>query len=173
MSNVILGIIGVVLFIGLAVASAVILGTDFSNASGDAKAAGLAAGGAQIVMAYNSYIAKEGEYPANYTPEALMPRYLKASPVNPTNSANAWNSIKVDGTLGFPAHVYIAGISTDASAGTNICRSLAEQSRQTLPATGNPRYANMAQLPTPVGCFQPTANFGSLRADRVYAYVKV
>lgn len=63
MSNVLIGVIGVILFIGLALAGALFLGERFSNASNDAEAARVISEGAQINRAFELYQLNEGHMP--------------------------------------------------------------------------------------------------------------
>jgi hypothetical protein len=173
MSNVIIGIIGVILFIGLAIAGGSILGSDFMTATSDGKAAALMAGGAQHVMAYHAFVTKEGVLPEGGSGLALMPRYLKSVPVNPTNPDFAFNGLDAAGNIGVPSVVAVAGIGTDAVDAERVCRAIATQVGQPLPASGNPRYASLAQLPGTAGCMQPSVNFGALLSNHAYAYVKM
>ena len=63
MSNVLIGVIGVILFIGLALAGALFLGPRFSNSKTDSEAARLMTAGSQISKAYELYRLQEGVYP--------------------------------------------------------------------------------------------------------------
>ena len=63
MSNVLLGVIGVILFIGLALAGALLLGERFTDSKNEAEAARYMSEGAQIAQAYELYRLNEGRYP--------------------------------------------------------------------------------------------------------------
>ena len=63
MSNVLIGIIGVILFIGLALAGALFLGDRFSSSRTQAEAARYMTEGSQISKAYEMYRINEGAYP--------------------------------------------------------------------------------------------------------------
>ena len=63
MSNVLIGIIGVILFIGLALAGALFLGGRFSNTGNDAEAARMMSEGSQISHAFELYELGEGRMP--------------------------------------------------------------------------------------------------------------
>ncbi len=83
MSNVLIGIIGVILFIGLALAGALILGDDFKTANSGTRAAAILSQGRQIQHALSMYYIKTGS-PLPYTISGartttsdLMPRFLK------------------------------------------------------------------------------------------------
>lgn len=63
MSNVLIGIIGVILFIGMAIAGVVYFGASFMGAKTDAEAARFISEGAQIAQAYELFAIQEGRYP--------------------------------------------------------------------------------------------------------------
>lgn len=63
MSNVLIGIIGVILFIGLALAGALFLGDRFSSSRTQGEAARYMSEGSQISKAYEMYRINEGAYP--------------------------------------------------------------------------------------------------------------
>jgi type II secretory pathway pseudopilin PulG len=94
MSNVLIGIIGVILFIGLALAGALFLGPRFQQSTANAKAATIVQALQQIQSAENLYRTVEGKtIPSGSSGEALLATlrsgsYLKARPVNPF-AANA------------------------------------------------------------------------------------
>lgn len=83
MSNVLIGIIGVILFIGLALAGALILGDDFRTASSASKASAVVAQMQQMAAAINMYEVKTGQTFTLQDPVILVPRFLKSLPVNP------------------------------------------------------------------------------------------
>lgn len=88
-SNVLIGIIGVILFIGLALAGALILGDDFRGASAESKAAAIASLMQQSAQAVNMYQLKTGRILPSSAAEnyaaVIGPRFLKTSPLNPVN----------------------------------------------------------------------------------------
>jgi hypothetical protein len=63
MSNVLIGIIAVVLFIGLALSGAMYFGDRFSDATHDARAAQYVNEGHQIARAFELYGVNEGKFP--------------------------------------------------------------------------------------------------------------
>ncbi len=69
MSNVLIGIIGVILFIGLALAGALFLGDRFKDANVDSKAARYISEGGQISKAYELYALNEGRFPDGLRPD--------------------------------------------------------------------------------------------------------
>lgn len=86
MSNVLIGIIGVILFIGLALAGALFLGPRFQEATTNSDASAVMAGIHQVAMAAEMYRLQEGAstlIPAN---DAALTTsgYLKTRPSNTT-----------------------------------------------------------------------------------------
>ena len=83
MSNVLIGIIGVILFIGLALAGALFLGPRFQDATVNSKAASLQQAMSQLSQAANMYEVQEGrrlrasDYATN-TQKLIDGRYLKS-----------------------------------------------------------------------------------------------
>jgi hypothetical protein len=90
MSNVLIGIIGVILFIGLALAGALILGDDFKSASNSSQAAALMAQMKQAADAADMRKLKLGvAWTPSTTTEFLVPRFLKTAAINTTPYARA------------------------------------------------------------------------------------
>jgi hypothetical protein len=108
MSNVLIGIIGVILFIGLALAGALFLGDRFSNSRTQGEAARYMSEGSQISKAYEMYRINEGAYPTGLKSDGTAydstqnkarlvelkeKGYLKSIPVGSTSanpSDGAW-----------------------------------------------------------------------------------
>lgn len=84
MSNVIIGIIGVILFIGMAVAGAVYLGPQFRDSRIDAEAIGYLNQSSQISKAVESYSSDRGRLPieAGREPVEILvaEKYMKYAP---------------------------------------------------------------------------------------------
>jgi len=91
MSNVLIGIIGVILFIGLALAGALFLGPRFQEASNNAKAAAVVQSMDQFTKAVNMYQTMEGTpMPAVGAASVFTlanKGYLKSVIVSPFNGA--------------------------------------------------------------------------------------
>ena len=130
MSNVLIGIIGVILFIGLALAGALILGDDFRTASASSKASAATAQLQQLAAAINMYQLKTGrvmtalDYRDNGT-TLLMPRFLKSMPINP-----AGGGLQAQDTAGYnntanPIFILAADLPRVAASRT-ICQAAAE-----------------------------------------------
>jgi hypothetical protein len=88
MSNVLIGIIGVILFIGLALAGALFLGRAFSDAGSTSEAAGISTKMKQTADAVQLYRLTTGETEiASDSPSFLVPEYLKNLPENTVEGA--------------------------------------------------------------------------------------
>ena len=90
MSNVLIGIIGVILFIGLALAGALFLGPRFQDATANSKAASLMTQLKQVSDAAELWRVDTGN---RYVPVVntafLQPGYLKSAPRNPVSGADS------------------------------------------------------------------------------------
>ena len=95
MSNVLIGIIGVILFIGLALAGALFLGPRFQESTNNSRASAAVQAVSQVASAANMYRVQEGTAPTAVgaagdasTATTLMGRgYLKSVPSNPSGTA--------------------------------------------------------------------------------------
>ena len=168
MSNVLIGIIGVILFIGLALAGALILGDDFRSSSNDTKAAAVISQLHQMSNAVDMYEMKTGtQFQAGAALSSLMPRFLKSIPNDPTGTSSfaVWSDTGLGG--GAPAGMIVLPMSRNAEA---VCLAIVQQ------ASGLTTYvqaSSVPQLPTqPVGCFRATANVNSFVNQTFYAYVR-
>jgi hypothetical protein len=146
MSNVLIGIIGVILFIGLALAGALILGDDFKTANSAAKAAALMSQLKQAADAATMYRLKtgKGQVPSIET-NFLVSRYLRTAAINPTPMTTTapaayWyqpqfnNNLYLDGFREpLLAGKYIIGAIGPASEkrSRDICQTIAETYGQT------------------------------------------
>lgn len=129
MSNVLIGIIGVILFIGLAVAGALFLGDRFLGTKTDSEAARFIAEGAQIANAYELFTIQEGRYPdaqgdATTSPsdakieQLVATGYLKDIPVGGLVTPGNNNTWYIDEQRG----AALTFIGTDSGA-QNVCRA--------------------------------------------------
>jgi hypothetical protein len=145
MSNVLIGIIGVILFIGLALAGALFLGERFTNSRNQSEAARFVSEGSQISKAYEMFRINEGAYPtgvdpsgADYDPvpdqarlvELKSKGYLKSIPkgvISGTNAANgAWY---VDAS---------AGAAYSLIGSTDSAKSICKEARKQIGLSGEP-----------------------------------
>jgi hypothetical protein len=130
MSNVLIGIIGVILFIGLALAGALFLGPKFQSASNDSKAAAVMQGLQQTVNAYEMRRLNEGAVISadkgnDVTQMLIDGGYLKSSFRNPLNRSIGIIAVDDGGTQS--ASKPIASIVMTLEAGSNttardVCR---------------------------------------------------
>jgi hypothetical protein len=132
MSNVLIGIIGVILFIGLALAGALILGDDFKSSKSSTQAAKAVSDMQQIAAAYNMRRLKLGttmsaaDYSTNVA--ALVPRFLRIAPTVPYGGG-IYTTPDINGNgAALPIHHVQARIGTigDESA-RNICKEIEAQ----------------------------------------------
>jgi hypothetical protein len=180
MSNVLIGIIGVILFIGLALAGALFLGPRFQAATNDSKAAAMIQAVSQITHARSLWTLENGA-PYASTPNALAPQYLKSMPTNVTGTA-LHNFIFVnsngDTFNGADQKVLIVGIDAGSGmAGDNetvrsICLAAAKQAGQDV-SGGIPTSATIASIPGQVGCWKPSQNIGGINSVFYYIFQKV
>jgi hypothetical protein len=172
MSNVLIGIIGVILFIGLALAGALILGSDFTTATSSSKAATVSQQLTQISAAINMYQLKTGQTalatPANSNGAFLMPRFLKSYPVNPTNG-NPYNINDASANVGGgPVRMVITSIGAQADArARDVCQAIEEQATQgAFDGTPKADFGATVTSRASVGCFLYNNGF-------YYAYISV
>ena len=85
-----IGIIGVILFIGLALAGALILGDDFRSATNETQGAAAVNQLQQVKAAFDMWKLKTGQSSINNQNTAfLVPRFLKSQAINPTKGGRA------------------------------------------------------------------------------------
>lgn len=167
MSNVLIGIIGVILFIGLALAGALILGDDFKTASSSSQAAAIVSQLQQTQSAVEMWRLKTGRrIVMTQDTSFLVPRFLKTPALNPSSYKNAgvpyWNGVffnnDIDangdnegmGQIAGWAQI-IVGPSTDAKA-RSTCLAIEEgQGRSSIVDT---RYPS-----APIGCALPQGQY--------------
>jgi len=117
MSNVLIGIIGVILFIGLALAGALFLGPRFQEATINSKAATEMAQVTQYANAVALFQLQEGEKYTNDKKARLVPAYLKVVPT----STSGTNYAGYDEDNQF-AYMLLGGVDLDQSR--RICESI-------------------------------------------------
>jgi hypothetical protein len=179
LSNVLIGIIGVILFIGLALAGALILGEDFRDSQNDSKAAAASQQLAQAAEAVTMNNIKKGTsiLPgrlANGDPRTaeLVPRFLKNVPVNPTSSSSPAWLLAADGSLTVGNAAYV--IFDLGPTALPICDSINRQANgiDTPTTAGAITSTHMTRN---VGCMITSTTNGSiglLPGDHV-AYIKI
>jgi len=175
MSNVLIGIIGVILFIGLALAGALFLGPRFQEATLNSKASAMMGAIGQASHAANLYRLQTGnDVPGNAVGDAPVVAalvnggYLKAVPV--TNEYGV--GYRADDGAVAPTRptLTVNGIA-DTPEGRKLCSVIARQSGMTLDADGN---APSTDTPTGVGgCFRIKSAWGSLPVGFMIAYQRI
>lgn len=133
MTNVLVGIVGVLLFIGLALAGAFFLGPRFQQAKQDSRAMSLTQMASQIVVAMEIKRNDDGTpMPARQSMTVLAQRaYLKALPSNPYLGEGGWPfralySHDLHSSLYYADVVFLSiGHGEDTPA---VCRSINRQS---------------------------------------------
>ena len=142
MSNVLIGIIGVILFIGLALAGALFLGPRFQESSASSKASAMMSMLKQTADAANMANVTEGKPVLTNDSIVLTPGYLKSEIKNPTPIAQQQPSnyilkIRMDENIGpnpdnrggtSPARyaVGVVGVGNDP-VGRSVCQKIADQ----------------------------------------------
>jgi len=188
MSNVLIGIIGVILFIGLALAGALFLGPRFQESTNNAKAAAVAQSVSQIAHAANLFAVSEGRSYVSSTnentgvDELISGKYIKSRPTNPVTSRNGvqYGGIVLSGTGVFAGRGEWAvmplsdGEAGEDSDGVRVCRAIAQQNGQAVPADGSaPRAASPQDLGRNVGCMRASALWGVIAPDRLIAFARI
>lgn len=161
MSNVLIGIIGVILFIGLALAGALILGDDFKTASSSSQAAAVVSQLQQTQSAIEMWRLKTGQRTVmTQDTSFLVPRFLKAPATNATSFGSStttgyWRGVflnnDLDNNINDESKSAVAGWAmaiigpVDDAKARDTCLAIEEgQGRSSIP---NQRYPT-----NPVGC---------------------
>lgn len=149
MSNVLIGIIGVILFIGLALAGALFLGPRFQEATINSKTAAVEQSLSQVTHAANLYRVQEGTdlLASNYSSNVQTLKdagYLKTVVGSPLNGSAIFTVDASGGGAAVPInHAYLAlGPSTDTVARA-ICIQIERQ----------------AGSPDPVAAMEPVTTY--------------
>ena len=182
MSNVLIGIIGVILFIGLALAGALFLGPRFQQSTNNSKASASVQAVSQVGNAANMANVQNGTtYQAaatNLDGSATSLNgtgFLKSVPTNPTGGG-AITLVTTAGAATGDAAYAVMPLTTNGAA---ICAAIAKQSGMgtafvTTDANGNDAVVSQASLPAnPSGCIQASAAIGSLAKDGYYAFARI
>lgn len=151
MSNVLIGIIGVILFIGLALAGALFLGPRFQEATHNSKASAAVQAAKQVGDAISLYELSTGTtFVPGTAVSTLAPDYLKTVPRDPSGT-NVPNVVTSSGV-----RIVELGL---APATSEICKSV-NRTMGIDPATtgypvenGVPWVMNIASLKGTSGCY--------------------
>jgi len=171
MSNVLIGIIGVILFIGLALAGALILGDDFGTASNSAKAATAVSNLNQVAQAAGMYQLKTGTAYSQNPIEGLAPRFLKVTALKPVTE---FGIIDFRGQNGFPAGAGNPAYSAGMGAGTTpknmaICNEINQIVGIPAESDGGPPFAS--SVTRDMGCFRIRGSYGEISSNGGYLVI--
>ena len=161
MANVLIGIIGVILFIGLALAAVLFLGPQFQQATNNSKGSAAVQVTAQVAQAANLAYEQTGTQmtaAADVTAQLVTPGYLKVVPTNPVVAANVPQMMTTAGVVATGnANVAVLNIGTN----DQICTQVGIQTGQL--ATSATAPASGTSFPTaPVsGCIKAATGAGA------------
>jgi hypothetical protein len=156
MSNVLIGIIGVILFIGLALAGALFLGPRFQEAQNSSKASAAVQNMSQISNAVQMWQVDRGErFPAGPADDLVSKGFMKSLPANSIPNGGLFDTRTKEGTYTGNAAYVISGLTNDAQT-QKIC---AEINRQTMGSSAIPTTAGPT---TDTQCFYNTEAWGGL-----------
>lgn len=178
MSNVLIGIIGVILFVGLALASALFLGPRFQ----DSRSTSVGAATVQAVSQVGSAAALHnvegnGLLEAGVEPEALrIASYLRSVPTNPSGGDDIIILGK-EGEASGVEGVFVVGRLPDELGG-ELCSAIVKQTKKAddrISTGGYPVVEVVDDIPTgPTGCFQMgSGNINALEAEGFYAFARI
>jgi hypothetical protein len=171
MSNVLIGIIGVILFIGLALAGALILGDDFRSSTSESKAAAAIAQVQQASNAITMFNLKTGAPYSQGTLGGLVPRFLKTVPINPVDAGYAVDTRDASGNQTGPAVMAAMGFPLTAR-NKDICLAAARGTG--MPMTSDTTVPTYSGIPThQAGCYQPSVNFGGINTSMYVVYSRI
>jgi hypothetical protein len=168
-SNVLIGIIGVILFIGLALAGALFLGPRFQESSNSSKAAASIQAVSQLAAAGNLYRIQEGRDYDSWSPTGLVGTYLKSAPSNPTSidaPAPDYADAGGDRTSNVVARMAVMRVSGNA---TEICDTIA---KQTGMAVANKAPVSSTWPTASVGCFIASGRIGVVDPGLAVAFAR-
>ena len=158
MSNVLIGIIGVILFIGLALAGALFLGPRFQESTNNSKASAAVQAVSQVANAANMRATQEGITFLGSEPidvALVNTQYLKSIPSNPTN-AGGQIFVDTDGAGAGPKRaIGVVMRLADENGGKAICEAIRRQTGSLASGqswTPAPQAFTLANMTTPAGC---------------------
>jgi hypothetical protein len=159
-SNVLIGIIGVILFIGLALAGALFLGPRFQEATQNSKTASISQAMSQMAKGAQMYRLNEGEpFPAGSPTVLVNKGYLKSIPTNPLGNENFFDFRTASGTYTGNAAYALAGMNMGDSTHVAVCKAINKQSGIANPGDAPPTAdAPIGQQ----GCFIISNSWGGL-----------
>jgi len=175
-----IGIIGIVVVIGLAIAGAVYFGDQFQQSRTKSRAAAAVAATSQVAHAATLAYTTDGvqlNAAADVTAQLVTPGYLSSIPTNPVVPANAPRLMTAAGAVASGAAqvaVMDLGAGAAGSATDLACAQIANQTGQSPDATTSPTATNFATLSSVSGCFRANTGSGAgLTVGNHYAYTKI
>ena len=131
MSNVLIGIIGVILFIGLALAGALFLGPRFQESANNSKAAAIVQHMQQLTSAMNMYEVNEGKPLVavdynNGVSTMVSSGYVKSILRNPI-STERYHAVDATGLGSSLATKYVYSNIGNSEVAVNICKAIERQ----------------------------------------------
>ncbi len=163
MSNVLIGIIGVILFIGLALAGALFLGSRFQESTNNSKASSIVQAVAQVSSAVNMRDVMTGTRMNPSGPPAdvdllVSEGYLRSIPTNAGRSGTR------------PVLMMAAGSGNDAAPASHVvmgigdservCEAIARQTN--TPAPSSEVFVEAASMPGVSGCIRASNSNGAM-----------
>lgn len=172
MSNVLIGIIGVILFIGLALAGALFLGDRFTQTRNTSMGAATIQAVDQVGNAINLYNVDGGaRMQAGTSASILAPSFLKTLPGNPTGGGAHQILTANAAASGDDARLVVMKL---AGASLEVCKAISRQTtggQDTVGLNGIVEANSAAEMPKgPTGCFFVKTAFGALDANGYYAF---
>ncbi len=162
MTNVLIGIIGVILFIGLALAGAIFLGPKFQDAKVNSQAMSLTQMSSQVTMALSLRRGEAGvPFVARDSVTVLAgDKYLKVTPLNPYIGEGGWPfRVLYSGDVRsnmFYADIVFVSLGHALDSG-EVCRSINRQivGRTDIPQLPKESGSDVSSMLTQLsGCFQ-------------------
>lgn len=175
MSNVLIGIIGVILFIGLALAGSVILGEDFMTARSSSKATVLTSQMQQLSMGISTLAYRRGIIiPSNsrtdFAQQLVDHGAIKSIPQNPINNSPYYPADETGNYSSRPIRIIWTPMGSDEEA-REICHEIEEQAGSEDPNASieTPMYMGYKYRAQPLlGCFMNRS-----RSNEYTAYIGV
>lgn len=181
MSNVLIGIVSVIIFIGLSLAGAIFFGDQVKKLTNDSRATAVIQVASQMANAINLHNVQEGEsYPTPliYNTQMLVDNnYLKILPVSPVKGGSVMFTIAEMGlsaefgtvnSVAKPAILVLAPLGVD---NFEICEAAARQSNGTVVEVTDAASLQLATIHG-TGCFNVTTTFGGTPAG-VYIFALI
>lgn len=179
MSQMFIGIIGIVVVIGLAIAGAVYFGDQFQQSRTKSRAAAAVAGTSQVAHAATLAYTTDGvqlKAAADVTAQLVNTGYLSSVPTNPVVPTNAPRLMTLAGVVASGA-AEVAAMDLGGAAADETCVQIARQTGQNPAATAatiTTTSFNTAIAASVSGCIKAGTGAGAgLTVGNNYAYTKI